>query len=131
MLLKETQNKISAIRKGAFVKATWKSTKTINGVVYEKTSNGVVRFVHYPNINGVNAKGKGNDNETMVSPFIYHNKNTNNDYIQFATTNIKAKCVYKVNGVMVDKNTYESVVGVSNKKSVVFRVKLENLISLG
>ena len=59
MLLNEFLQKINGIQKGKFVKATWKSTKVINGVVYEKVSNGVVRLVKYANIKGVVVKGTG------------------------------------------------------------------------
>ena len=45
MLLKDLQSKLNSIKKGAFVKATWKSEKIVNGKKCEKVSNGVVSFV--------------------------------------------------------------------------------------
>ena len=130
MLLNEFLQKINGIQKGKFVKATWKSTKVINGVVYEKVSNGVVRLVKYANIKGVVVKGTNNGASAIIEDILYKTSN-GGLLVQFATTNIKAKSTYSINGAMVDKTTYENVVGSNNGARVVFRVKLENLISLG
>ena len=135
MLLNEFQAKFqSEIKKGEFVSASWKSGKVINGDTYEKVSKGVVRFVKYGNINGVQVKGKVNPNEQTIIPnVLFHNTNTGSYLVQMATTNVKAKCVYKVNGVEIDKATYEMAnpPRKSNGETIVFRVKLENLLSLG
>ena len=135
MLVNDFQTKFAnEIKKGEFVKASWKSEKVINGDLYEKVSNGVVRFVKYGNINGVQVKGKTNPNEQVIIPnVLFHNTNTNNYLVQMATTNVKAKCTYKINGVEVDKATYETMVKPrqNNGETIVFRVKVENLLSLG
>ena len=125
MLLKEFVLKMNGIRKGAFVKATWKSEKIVNGKTYEKVSNGVVRFVKYSNIKGVVCKNKNNDNDSALVV------GKNGYLVQMATTNIKVKSTYMVNGVEISKSDYENIVGNNGVKGVVFRVKLENLISLG
>lgn len=66
MLLKDFQTKLNGIKKGKFIKATWKSEKSVNGDTYEKISNGVVRFVKYGNIKGVVVKGNSNSNGNSV-----------------------------------------------------------------
>ena len=134
MLLQEFQNQFSTIKKGRFVKASWQSVKVVNGVEYKKVSNGVVRFVQYGNIKGVVVVGKVNVNEQCLIPSVlYYNTNTNNHYVQLSTTNVKVKNqTFYINGVECDKATYEMVIKPSNhSNSPVFRVKLENLISLG
>lgn len=130
MLLKEFLQKFNGIRKGAFVKATWKSEKQVNGVQCEKVSNGVVRFVKYANIKGVVVKGVNNGTSAIINDTLYQASN-GNYLVQFGKTNIKAKSIYKINGVVVDKKTYETMVKPNKNDSPIFRVKLENLISLG
>lgn len=133
MTRQELQQALKTIKKGKFVKATWKSEKIVNGIKYEKVSNGVVRFVKYANIKGVVVSGKTNTNETMVIPnILYHNTNTNCDYIQFATTKVKAHSVYYKGGMVIDKATYETETKArpNNGNNPVFRVKLENLLAL-
>ena len=130
MLLKDLQNKLNSIKKGTFVKATWKSEKIVNGKKCEKVSNGVVRFVKYGNIKGVVVKGV-NKNESSIIPNVLYQSGNGSMLVQFAKTKIKAKSTYQINGVSVDKNTYETMVKPNNNNSPIFRVKLENLISLG
>ena len=129
MLYNEFLQKINQIKKGVMVKASWKSEKSINGNTYEKISKGVVRFVKYGNIKGVVVKGNGNGNSAII-PDILYQANNGNYLVQMAKTRIKAKCVYKINGVEVDKQTYETMVKPQRNDSPIFRVKLENLISL-
>ena len=134
MKIKELQNFLQNHKKGTFVKATWKSEKDINGTKCEKISNGVVRFVKYGNINGVVVKGKVNPNENVIIPnVLFHNTNTNNYLVQMATTNVKAKCTYTKNGVAIEKSEYEMAnpPRKNNGDTIVFRVKIENLISIG
>lgn len=130
MTIQELQNKIKNIRKGTFTKATWKSEKMVNGVQCEKISNGVVRFVKYGNIKGVVVKGVNNGENAIIENTLYQTSK-GSLLVQMATTKIKAHSTYKINGVEVDKATYETMVKPSNGARVVFRVKLENLISLG
>lgn len=129
MLYNEFLQKISQIKKGVMVKASWKSEKSINGDTYEKISKGVVRFVKYGNIKGVVVKGNGNGSSAII-PDILYQANNGNYLVQMAKTHVKAKCVYKINGVEVDKQTYETMVKPQRNDSPIFRVKLENLISL-
>ena len=126
----ELQNFLKNYHNGSFVKAIWRSEKMINGVKCEKVSNGVVRFVKYANIKGVVVKGV-NNGETSIIPNILYQTSNGSELVQMATTNVKAHSNYKVNGVEVDKATYETYVKPSNGARVVFRVKLENLLKLG
>ena len=130
MKINELQKYLQNHKKGTFTKATWKSEKDINGVKCEKISNGVVRFVKYGNIKGVVVKGVNNGEKAIIENTLYQTSK-GNLLVQMATTNIKAKSTYMVNGVEVDKATYETYVKPSNGARVVFIVKLENLISLG
>ena len=134
MKLKDFQEKISTIKKGTFTKAAWQSVKDVKGQTYVKVSHGVVRFVQYGHIKGVVVKGGGNPNESaVVQNALYHNSNTNNYLVQMATTKVKAKSTYYINGKEVSKAVFE--LGVPPKASSgerpIFRVKLDNLISLG
>lgn len=127
----ELQQWLNTHKKGTFTKATWKSEKVVNGNQCEKISNGVVRFVKYSNIKGVVVKGANNGDKAIIENTLYQTSK-GNLLVQLATTHIKAKSTYKINGVEVDKATYETMVKPSNSGAkVVFRVKLENLISLG
>ena len=63
---------------------------------------------------------------------LYYNKNTKNHLVQLATTKVKAKSKYYLNGVEVSKADYEALVPQRNNEDIkVFRVKLDNLIKLG
>lgn len=126
----ELQQWLSTHHKGTFTKATWKSEKEINGIKCEKISNGVVRFVKYANIKGVVVKGVNNGDTAIIDNVLYQTSK-GNLLVQMATTKVKSHSTYKVNGVVVDKATYETYVKPNNGARVVFRVKLENLISLG
>lgn len=135
MTLKDFQDKYnSIIVKGQFTKATWQSTKTIKGVEYKKISKGVVRFVEYGHIKNVVVVGKVNVNEECLIPnTLYHNTNTNNYLVQLSTTDVKPSRKYYINGVEVDKATYElgNPPRQNSQASPVFRVKLENLLEIG
>ena len=126
----DLQQWLNTHHKGTYTKATWKSEKEINGIKCEKISNGVVRFVKYGNIKGVVVKGTNNGDKAIIENVLYQTSK-GNLLVQMATTNIKAHSKYMVDGVEVDKATYETYVKPSNGARVVFRVKLENLISLG
>ncbi|MCR4661710.1 MAG: hypothetical protein K5765_06925 [Clostridia bacterium] len=137
MTIQELQNSLQGYHYGAFKKATWKSTKIINGVCYEKTSKGVVRFVDYENMastklkraNG-SVKKSGNGNNYLIKNVLYQ-ANNGSWLVSMKTTSKKAICEYKINGVVVDKATYELAVPSVKNDSGMFTVKLENLISLG
>ena len=135
MNINDLQKKITnEIKKGEFVKATWQSVKVKGNDTYKKISKGVVRFVKYGNIKGVVVKGQVNQNEMVLIPnILFHNTKTNNYLVQMATTNVKAKCTYYLNGNEIDKTQYEmeNPPRQSNGETIVFRVKAENLLSLG
>lgn len=135
MQLQDFQTKYAnEIKKGQFTKATWQSVKAIGGVEYKKVSNGVVRFVQYAHIKGVVVVGKVNVNEQCLIPnTLYYNAKTQNYLVQLATTETKPHCRYYINGVEVDKATYElgNPPRQNSQASPVFRVKLENLLELG
>ena len=131
MLLKDFQTKLNGIKKGKFMKATWKSEKIVGGIKCEKISKGVVRFVEYGHIKGVVVKGVSNGTNVVIKDILYQSAN-GNLLVQFGRTNVKAKSTYIINGNVVDKATYDTMVKPSsNNNSPIFRVKLENLISLG
>ena len=121
------------IKKGQFTRATWQSVKTTkDGNEYKKVSNGVIRFVAYGNIKGVEVKGKVNPNEECLIPnTLYHNTNTGSYLVQLAKTNIKPTCVYYCNGEEITKEQYEMANPSKPNPSEIFRVKLENLLELG
>lgn len=135
MLLQDFQTKYeNEIKKGQFTKAKWQSIKIIGGVEYKKVSQGVVRFVQYAHIQGVVVVGKVNVNEQCLIPnTLYFNAKTNNYLVQLATTETKPHCTYYINGVEVDKATFEqgNPPRQNSQASPVFRVKLENLLELG
>lgn len=121
--------------KGTFTKAMWKSEKIINGETFTKETTGVVRFVKYANIQGVEVKGKANPNEITLDQwcFLIQNQKTGNINIQVATTNHKTHSKYYRNGKEIDKQEYETFVKPQTNKAplVVFRININNLISLG
>lgn len=135
MKTQELVNKFQTkeLKKGIYTKAKWQSITIKKGVEYKKVSQGVVRFVKYSHIKGVVVKGQINVNEQcLMSDTIYHNSNTNNDYVQLARTNHKAKSTYYINGVEVDKETFEKQNPPrQGTPSPIFRVKIENLLEVG
>lgn len=136
MLLQDFQNKFATeIKKGQFTKATWQSIKVVNGIECKKVTHGVVRFVQYGHIQGVVVKGVVNTNEQCLIPnTLYYNNKTNNYLVQLARTETKPTSKYYLNGQEVDKATFETINKPRNYNgapSVVFRVKLENLLALG
>ena len=123
------------IKKGQFTKAKWQSIKTTKeGTEYKKVSNGVIRFVTYGHINGVEVKGKVNPNEeTLIPNTLYHNTNTGSYLVQLAKTDVKPTCTYYCNGEEITKEEYDIANPPKSygNPSPIFRVKLENLLELG
>lgn len=138
MLLSEFLTKINGYRKGSFISAKWKSEKDINGVKCVKVSNGVVRFVDYENMKTTKAKRQqgmvaraSNGSKTIIKDMVYQ-ANNGSVLVSMKTTIIKPKSTYQINGQMVDKATYETMVKPSSyNDSGVFTIKLENLLELG
>lgn len=139
MLLNEFQAKTKNYHKGTFIKASWKSEKVVNGVKCEKVSNGVVRFVNYENMkttkakrqNGMQPRQASNGVKVIIEDMVIQASN-GNMLVTMKTTKVKTQSTYKINGVAVDKATYQAMVKPSSyNDSGTFTVKLENLISLG
>jgi hypothetical protein len=127
--------------KGAWVKATWKSEKIVNGVKCEKVSNGVIRFVDYENMRTTKIKrlqqqasgmvvAKRNNGKSIIKDLLIQ-ANNGNLLVVAKTTHIKPKSTYKLNGMVVDKATYETMVKPTFNDSGTFTIKLENLLSIG
>lgn len=130
--------KLAAIKKGAYTKVVYRTTKELKkiGVVLEKTTDTTIRFVEYGHIKGVEVKHKPNQNEQWLPNGLIYNGNTNSYYLQMATIkngHNKAKIVYKVNGEVVDKETYQQYDKPNPNKEplVVFRKNINDIISLG
>lgn len=132
MTLKELQNTLATIKKGKF--ATIHYQKTNNG--YSKETEKTIRFVEYSHIKNVQVKGKANPNDNYVSEFVIYNKNTQKYYLMVATTNTpyKAQVKYYLNGVEIDKDTYEQAnppkKSYSSSPSPVFKLHIEDIISI-
>lgn len=145
MLEKKFKEKIATIRKGTFTTIKYKSVKVAKDrTMYIKETNGVVRFVKYSHIKSVMVKGSNNQSNTIVDSdceFLYHNTNTGSALVQLATTphkNANHCKYYKVESsttemVEITKDEYEMAnpPRPSNGDTKVFRVKLENIISIG
>ena len=138
MELKEIITKLETIKKGAFTKVSYRTTKELKklGVTLEKTTDTTIRFVEYGHIKGVEVKHKPNQNEQWLPNGLIYNENKNAYYLQMATTkngHKTAKIVYKVNGVVVDKETYNQYDKPNPNKEplVTFRKNINDIISLG
>lgn len=131
MTIQELHKALSKIRKGAMVKVHYMTNKGN----YAKETETTIRFVEYSHINGVQAKGKVNPNESVDKYGVIFNKNTNKFYLQMATINTKhkAKVKYYLNGVEIDKATYEiaNPPRPNTQPLVVFRKDINDIISLG
>lgn len=138
MKLNEFLQKINGYHKGSFIPAKWKSEKVINGVLCVKVSQGVVRFCDYENMAKTKAKRQqgmvakaSNGSKTIIKDMVYQ-ANNGSVLVSMKTTIIKPKSTYQINGQMVDKATYETMVKPSAyNDSGVFTIKLENLLELG
>ena len=136
MTIQELQDK--NLKQGIFHSAKWKSEKIVNGVKCEKVSKGVVRIVPYQNIGVVKAKAsvsqtqatKQDNNQWIIKDLLSYNTKTGNYLVRFAKTSVRPQCEYKLNGVVVDKDQYETLVKPHTNDSPIFQVKLENLIDI-
>lgn len=139
MQVNELIIKVENVKRGQFQRAKWQSVKVVNGETYKKVSVGVVRIVEYTHIKSVkerlqNTQRKSNPNEkTIISNVLYYNSNTNNYLVHLATTKVKAKSYYYINGVQVDKATFEKGNPPRKSSSVapIFQVLIENLLEFG
>ena len=131
MTIQELTKALSKIKKGAMTKVCYKTTKGN----YSKETETIVRFVQDSHIKGVQAKGKTNPNESVDNLGIIFNKNTNKFYLQMATikTKTKAKVKYYLNGVEIDKASYElaNPPRPNTQPLIVFRKDINDIISLG
>lgn len=138
MTIQELQNK--NLKKGKFHSAKWKSEKIVNGVKCEKISKGVVQIAKYSNIAVVKAKKsvsqtqaqtpKQDNNQWIIEDLLSYNEKTGNYLVRFMKTKVRPHCEYKLNGVVVDKDQYETLVKPHTNDSPIFQVKLENLIDI-
>lgn len=132
MTLQETIDKLSTIRKGRITKVHY---ITIKGD-YSKETKTCVRFVEYSHIKGVQAKGKGNPNEThTIKNMLIFNKNTQKHYLQMATINgnHKAQVKYFYKGNEITKAEYDlaNPSRPNTQPLVVFKKDIADIISLG
>ena len=133
MTLQEIESKMATITKGRITKVHYITTKGD----YTKETQTNVRFVKYANINGVQAKGQVNPNETKnnVSEFIIYNAKTNKHYLQMATikTNHKAQVKYFFQGNEITKAEYDlaNPPRPNTQPLVVFRKDIADIISIG
>ena len=132
MTLQEITNKLSTIKRGRITKVHY---LTIKGD-YTKETETCVRFVEYSHIKGVQAKGKGNPNETHeIANMLIYNQNTNKHYLQMATinSNHKAKVKYLFKGNEITKAEYElaNPPRPNQQPLVVFKKAIEDIISIG
>lgn len=131
MTLNELHNALAKIKKGQITKVKY---QTINGA-YSKETETTIRFVEYSHINGVNAKGKVNPNESYDNYGVIYNKNTNQFYLQMATINGNhtPKVKYYYQGQEIDKATYDTAnpKKPSSQPLIIFRKNIKDIISLG
>ena len=129
MTLTAIQTKLATIKKGRITKVHY---QTIKGD-YKKETQTTIRFVEYAHIKGVNAKGKGNPNEThTIANMLIYNKNTNKYYLQMATVKgSKPKVAYFFKGQPITKADYELANPSKPFDSVVFKKDIADIISLG
>lgn len=132
MTLQDITNKLATITKGRITKVHYKTTKGD----YTKETKTCVRFVEYANIKGVQAKGKGNPNEThTIKNMLIFNQNTNKYYLQMATikTNHKADIKYFFKGQEITKAEYDMAnpPRPNAQPLVVFRKDIADIISIG
>lgn len=138
MELQELQYALAKIKKGQYFAITYRTTKLHKkqGVTLEKETQTIARLVEYSHINGVEVKGKPNPNEQYVDSHIIYNSNTDKYYLLMATTqnpNYKAKVVYKVNGKIVNKETYQQYdqPNPNQQPLIVFKKCIDDIISIG
>lgn len=130
MTLQELQKAKANIKRGCFFPIRYETLK--NGLT--KKTKLIARFVQYSHINGVIPSGKKNENEQWQDTDIVFNSNTQKFYLQFATTNTRAKAIstYYNGEIEITKEEYEQV----NKprkgdKPVVMRIAIENIRQIG
>lgn len=132
MTLQETINALSTIKRGRITKVHY---LTIKGD-YTKETKTCIRFVEYSHIKGVQAKGKGNPNETHeIANMLIYNQNTKKHYLQMATinTNHKAEVKYFHNGKEITKAEYDQAnpPRPNQQPLVVFKKAIEDIVSIG
>ena len=144
MLLNELIKKLSSIKKGAYTKAQWQSTKVINGILLEKVSSGVVKVgIKYANIkkekDTTTRQFNGHyivDNVIIESQDKKGNTTRNVRLYPSKCKNHHTRVVYYYGGVEYSKQELIEMGVLETPKTrtsemLCFTVKLENLISLG
>ena len=141
MLLEQFMESFAKIKKGRFTTCVFE--KNING--YVKTTKSTIRFVKYGNLKAVKekaatsqpsaTKGPNPNIQVIIPDTLIFNKNTNNFLVYVYTCpNGKKETTYKnPNGATIDKETFEKATSYKSngKPTVMFQIKLQELVSLG
>ena len=140
MTLEKFMEIFNTLTKGAFTKVAYQK---VNDNGYSKETTTTIRFVDYYNIETIKQLNRQpttpNPNvETIIPHILTLNKKTGNYLVHlYFVPNAKTITIYKDNnGNEIDKATYETMVPPkkkyhSNTPSVMFQVKLQDLVSLG
>lgn len=135
---------VKSIKNGCYIKASWKSTKEINGILLEKISSGVVRMgIKYSNLK----KEKDTTTRQFNGKYIVDNMliesidkkgNTNHNVRLYPSKSNKhhTRVVYYYGGQEYTKQELIELGVLETPKPrtsemTCFSVRLENLISLG
>lgn len=121
--LQQIKDKILKAKKGVYHHMVWKSEDIINGETFTKISEGSVRLCDYYSV------AKKPRPEGYVYEVIKTNKK-GEEYVQFITTGKSPKVSYYRNGLMVDKEEYESIIpNKGGKIDILFSKHLDKIIA--
>ena len=139
MKLEKFVELVKSIKNGCYVKASWKSTKEINGILLEKVSSGVVRMgIKYSNLK----KEKDTTTRQFNGKYIVDNmliENNTHHIVRLYPSKCKnhhTRVVYYYGGQEYTKQELIELGVLETPKPrtsemTCFSVRLENLISLG
>ena len=139
MKLEKFVELVKSIKNGCYVKASWKSTKQVNGILLEKVSSGVVRMgIKYSNLK----KEKDTTTRQFNGKYIVDNmlieSNTHHIVRLYPSKckNHHTRVVYYYGGQEYTKQELIELGVLETPKPrtsemTCFSVRLENLISLG
>lgn len=141
----ELEKFVQEHKKWRWLKAKWRSVEVVNGVIYEKVSEGIVRFANYDIVKRNREKRLGLPHKEtkprkcndicLIEDILYYNENTKNYNVRFYITNSKThktKSTYTANGEPIAKQDYDLVITKKSKPIDTFFIKhLEDVIALG
>ena len=139
MKLEKFVELVKSIKNGCYVKASWKSTKEVNGILLEKVSSGVVRMgIKYSNLK----KEKDTTTRQFNGKYIVENmliENNTHHIVRLYPSKCKnhhTRVVYYYGGQEYTKQELIELGVLETPKPrtsemTCFSVRLENLISLG